>query len=420
MSMEAMLDQERLEVLALLEGPRRPRAGSTIGGRSPSPYTNMPRSPVRSMLDIGGDETPAPNTGPSSPNITAKQAGPNLAPVRSMLDIDSPQAAPARSMLDIDDPPVAASTKQVLSNPASPIEPNFRARQSGHPRSMSDAAAKPVEFGPRAAASRLGDPTANYQFSGIITNHAGLALPKRVSQGGKRASTASSMMAEIMRGNDVSTLALPGERGRHSVSGPTTRLSSKSKSPHGKQGLRNKSPQNNLLSGRHMSPAGRAVLNESQALDFQNAYRRLSDANLAFSGGSLSELSRHKRSIGSAGHGRLEKDYLDPDGEMLPDDSSDENAASSSEDEDNRGRKAARTFDTRRGSETGSKSPETTRQTLSLLAAAEAERMYLCQLSFINALTDSTNRNRSSEPTTQISVPLLTGGSGDHNHESVR
>jgi hypothetical protein len=249
---------------------------------------------------------------------------------------------------------------------------------------MSDAAAKPVDFGPRASASRAVDPTANYQFSGIITNHAGLALPKRVSQGGKRAPTASSVMAEVMRGNDVSTLSLPGERGRHSVAGPSTRLTSKSKSPGNKPSLRNKSPQNKLLSGRHLSPAGRAVLTESQPLDFQNAYRRLSDANLAFSGGSLSGLSRHKKTDATAGYGRLEKDYLGPDGEELPDDSSDENGGSSSEDEDNRGRKAARTFENRGsssgvvggGSDVGSKSPETTRQSLSLLAAAEAERTF--------------------------------------------
>lgn len=408
-------------MLALLEGSRRPRAGSMIGGRSPSPYTNTPRSPVRSMLDIG-DEAPAPSSTPSSPIVTAKKSGLSVAPVRSMLDIDSPQvAAPTRSMLDKSSPPVAAPAKHVLSNPASPVEPNFRARHGGHPRSMSDAAAKPVDFGPRAAASRFVDPTADYQFSGIITNHAGLALPKRVSQGGKRAQTATSMMAEVMRGSDVGTLALPGERGRHSVSGPTSRLSSKSKSPHAKQpGLRNKSPQNNLLSGRHLSPAGRAVLDEAQALDFHNAYRRLSDANLAFSGGSLSELSRRKRSVGSSDPGRLEKDYLGPDGEMLPDDSSDENAASSSEDEDNRGRKAARTSDTRGGSETGSKSPETTRQSLSLLAAAEAERMFIYLPFVTHSLADRVNRNRGSEPTTQIPIPVLIGGTGDHSYEPVR
>ncbi|OIW25050.1 hypothetical protein CONLIGDRAFT_583801 [Coniochaeta ligniaria NRRL 30616] len=372
MSMEAMLDEERREVLALLEGPRRPRAGSSIGGRSPSPYTSTPRSPVRSMLDIG-DNAPAPSIDPSSPDMTAKKIPPSLAPVRSMLDVDSPPAQPIRSMLDVDSPPGSSAVKQVLSNPSSPTETHFRARQASHPRSMSDAATKPVDFGPRASATRLVDPTADYQFSGIITNHTGLALPKRVSQGGKRAPlSASSMMAEVMRGNDVSTLALPGERGRHSIAGPATRLPNKSKSPHNK-GLRSKSPANNLLSGRHLSPAGRAVITENQPVDFQNAYRRLSDANLAFSGGSLSELTRRKKTDEPAGYGRLEKDYLSPDGDLLPDDSSDENGASSSEDEDDRGRKAARTFDSPGVSDAGSKSPATTRKSLSLLAAAEEE-----------------------------------------------
>ncbi|KAB5542887.1 hypothetical protein GE09DRAFT_969137 [Coniochaeta sp. 2T2.1] len=377
MSMEAMLDEERREVLALLEGgQRRPRAGSSVGGRSPSPYTNTPRSPVRSMLDIG-DNAPAPTTNPSSPTITAKKSPPSLAPVRSMLDVDSPP--PVRSMLDVDSPPGGSAMKQVLSNPSSLTETNFRTRQVSHPRSMSDAAAKPVDFGPRASTNRFVDPTSEYQFSGIITNYAGTAMPKRVSQGGKsqggkRAPTATSMMAEVMRGNDVSTLALPGERGRHSIPGSTSRLSNKSKSPHGKPGLRDKSPQNKLLSGRHLSPAGRSVLSEGQAVDFHNAYRRLSDANLAFSGGSLSELSRRKKSDEEAGYGRLEKDYLGPDGEVLPDDSSDDDGANSSEeDEDERGRKAARSFDGRGVSDTNSKSPETTRKSLSLLAAAEEE-----------------------------------------------
>lgn len=59
MSMEAMLDEERREVLALLEGTSnpRPKSLSALGARSSSPYTT-PRSPVRSMLDIG--EGPPP------------------------------------------------------------------------------------------------------------------------------------------------------------------------------------------------------------------------------------------------------------------------------------------------------------------------------------------------------------------------
>lgn len=54
MSMEAALEEERREVEALIAArnanPRPPSALSH--GRASSPFT--PRSPVRSMLDIGG------------------------------------------------------------------------------------------------------------------------------------------------------------------------------------------------------------------------------------------------------------------------------------------------------------------------------------------------------------------------------
>jgi len=287
MSMEAMLDEERREVLALLEGTNaRPRPPSNLEARSPSPYT--PRSPVRSMLDI--------------------------APVRSMLDIDSPPLQPVRSMLDVDTPLPAA--RQVFSTPSSPTDSHARTHAAGtaHPRSMSDTSNRPVDFGPRLGPAR-GDPTSEYQFSGIITNNAGQALPKRVTQGGKggkRTSTATAnAMAEIMRGND---LVLPGDRGRHhSTSGPSGRPGSKSKSPNNRPALRAQSPRAPLL-GRTMSPAGRAVLNDPEIVDYNNAYRRLSDAALARSGGSLSELGRRKSSNYMVGTGRLAKDYLGPDG----------------------------------------------------------------------------------------------------------
>ncbi|AEO59046.1 hypothetical protein MYCTH_2306961 [Thermothelomyces thermophilus ATCC 42464] len=337
MSMEAMLDEERKEVLALLEGSSssRPKASPSLDGRSPSPYT--PRSPVRSMLDI--------------------------APVRSMLDVDSPRPQQIRSMLDVDGPSSAA--KQVLSTPSSPTDSSARANAAagGHPRSMSDASLKPrpADFGPRLAPARP-DPTSEYQFSGIITNNVGQALPKRVTQGGKR----SSAMSEIMRGNDVPGLMLPGDRGRHlSASGPSMRLGSKSKSPTSRLGMRSHSPRGPLL--RNLSPAGRAVLNDPDITDYTNAYRRLSDAALARSGGSLSELGRRRSSNYTAGTGRLAKDYLGPDGELLVEDSSEDNGSSSGE-EGQRGRKTARP-------EATPKTEGTRREVKSLLAAAEEERI---------------------------------------------
>ncbi|KAK4230127.1 hypothetical protein QBC38DRAFT_55547 [Podospora fimiseda] len=345
MSMEAALDEERREILALLEptSGKAPKAAPRTmnSSRSSSPFT--PRSPVRSMLDI------AP-------------------PVRSMLDIDTPPTRPIRSMLDIDTPP---SAKQVLSTPSSPTDSSSRSvasSQNAHPRSMSDAGAKPADFGPRSSARK--DPTLDYQFSGIITNNTGQALPKRNTQGGKK----SSAMAEVMRGNDVTGLVLPGDRGRHSGSGPTFRKnnSNKSKSPNSRLGLRSHSPHNALM-GRPLSPAGRALL-DNKPIELNNAYRRLSDAVLARSGGSLGELGRRKKSDEASNNGRLAKDYLGPDGELLVEESSDDAGASSSE-EDERGRKAARGADLK--PKDASASPEAKRQAQSLLAAAEEERIHV-------------------------------------------
>ncbi|KAK1759702.1 hypothetical protein QBC47DRAFT_114438 [Echria macrotheca] len=367
MSMEAMLDEERREVLALLENSQ-PRPKDPGVGRSSSPFTT-PRSPVRSMLDIG-DDLQSPVASPASPTCpSTKKSTPRLAPVRSMLDVGGPPTPPpVRSMLDVGDSPPGA--KKVFSSPSSPIESTSRGGSGPHPRSMSDAASRPVEFGPRSSASRL-DPTSRYQFSDILTKNSGQILPKRVTQGGKRTATS---MAEVMRGNDPSGLVLPGDRGRHySVGGTSLRLKDKSKSPNSRS-LRSSSPANLLQQGRQMSPAGRAMLGDALDIDYNNAYRRLSDAALARSGGSLSELGRRKKSDDVAGTGRLTKDYLGPDGELLAEDSSEDNA-SSSEDEGERGRKAARSFGSATQKETGSGSPETTRTPRSLLAAAEEERL---------------------------------------------
>jgi len=184
-------------------------------------------------------------------------------------------------------------------------------------------------------------------------------------------------MAEVMRGSDISSLILPGDRGRHySAGGSSLRLNAKdkSKSPNNR-GLRSSSPAN-LLQGRQLSPGGRAILADPLDLDWHNAYRRLSDAALARSGGSLSELGQRKRSDTAAKTGRLAKDYLSPDGDLIVEDSSEDNV-SSSEDEGERGRKTARTFGkgNQPGASGGSNSPEATRTPKSLLAAAEEERL---------------------------------------------
>ncbi|GFP54609.1 uncharacterized protein C167.05 [Trichoderma asperellum] len=110
-------------------------------------------------------------------------------------------------------------------------------------------------------------------------------------------------------------------------------------------------------------PPGKALLKDGQVMDLNSAYRKLSDANLMHSSGSLAQLPMRKKER-EAGEGRLVKDYVGPDGEQL--DSSEEEEEDSSDDED-RGRSS--------GGETGASGLQPGgRQALSLLAAAEQER----------------------------------------------
>ncbi|KAF9876075.1 usp domain-containing protein [Colletotrichum karsti] len=351
MSMEAMLDEERRDVLALLEGNAARPSYSPVSARSPSPYTS-PRSPVRSMLDIGD------STAKKSPART------NVVPMRSMLDIDVPPA-PVRSMLDID---TSAPKQAASAGPSSPVE-----SRAPHPRTFSDSHSGPKpNFGPRAPINRL-DPT-DYQFSDIATNNIGQAMPKRNTQAGKK----PSAMADVMRGNEIPGIVLPGDRARHGsiASNPVPRNArsssrghnSKSKSPHGRFGMRSPSPN---VSGRFQQIPGTAVLDDGRVVDISTAYRKLSDANLAFSGGNLGELAMRKKSNAvDRNGGRLVKDYLSPDGEEIEESSDDENSYS---DEEQRGRKMAP-----RADDSASKSPageKGERKTLSLLAAAEEERI---------------------------------------------
>ncbi|CAN8097680.1 unnamed protein product [Discula destructiva] len=341
MSLEAAMEEERIEVEALIAA-RNNRSQSALSNvRSSSPFTA--RSPVRSMLDIG--PTPAKFT---------------QAPFRSMLDMDSPS-------------PTASSSKGVYSTPSSPILQSNQlahASNSSHPRHMSDASAQPVRFGPRATgAPRPHDPINQFKFGDIVTGHSA-AMPKRVFQGKKKdlQLQQQNAMSHIARGNEIPSLpAFPGDRGRHSVAGPSVRPGSQSRSPHARLGARAVSP-GNPIHGRPLSPAGRALLQDKvyPELDMKDAYRKLSDMNRLRAGGVLANTVGRKKSDDQPGGGRLVKDYWSPDGDELLDDSSDEEGNSSDE-EGERGRKADR------DSSDGGKIAG--RQIKSLLAAAEEERV---------------------------------------------
>lgn len=358
MSIDAMLDMERREVMALLENKPQPSSESPERTRrDASPYA-LPRSPVRSMLDID-EEVPAD---------VGRRGSVRQGPVRSMLDTDSPMPSPTLPTRA----PGGSNT-----TPNSPVQAHAQLAssrspsQSSHNRSMSDAAFRPADFGPRAANQR-NDPTAGYKFSNIH-NSQQQQMPLRAAQaGGNRSQTRSGSLGEALRGNDLNTLQLPGERGRNSSHGGSSR-GQKSKSPHNRLGSRSRSPAT-------FSPLlgpGKAYLNDGQMLDINNAYRRLSDANLAFSQGSLSQLPMKKTST-DPGEGRLIKDYLGPDGEHLG--SSEEDEPYSTDDEVRGRKKEPRSLNPGakgEGEDAKSQSDSAAkpgRKTLSLLAAAEEER----------------------------------------------
>ncbi|KAF8866712.1 hypothetical protein BDZ45DRAFT_700330 [Acephala macrosclerotiorum] len=364
MSLEAVLDEERRDVLALLQADSKAKAAAKaaeMSRRSSSPITN-PRSPVRSMLDIGDGPIRRTSAGNGSPSR-------QRAPIRSMLDISTPpplSLPPIRSMLDVtsNGNGKAHATASTKSAHTSPTEINHKAHiaNSQHPRSLSDAATRPPSsFGPRTSSGNLED---TYQFSGYLpSNPGGPVVPKRNTQGGKKSSLPSAM-AEVVRGGDLSVFG-SRDRGRnHSIATAGVGIGSKSKSPHNRFSLRSNSPAPG--SG---SESSNLVLDSGKVLDVNNAYRKLSDANLARSEGGLSTLAEksQRKRLGSKdgpSGARLEK----ADGDAY---SSDEDGSFT--DEDRRGRKKTVGKD---GDNTPSgmgraKGPRTAQ---SLLAAAEEER----------------------------------------------
>ncbi|EHL00007.1 hypothetical protein M7I_4089 [Glarea lozoyensis 74030] len=378
-SQQAVADEERKDVLAILEGKAqaqaqaqaqaaraRGSASSLSPGREPSPKLT-PRSPVRSMLDIAEDSTIRHGSIAGTNGGITRPTAPRHV-IRSMLDIDAP-APPAAISMSAHTSPTSANHRSYVSN------------GSQH-RSLSDAAAasRPADFGPRSNVleTKTTNPSTAYQFAGILpSNPGGPVVPKRNTQAGKKNSLPSAM-SEVVRGGDIGLFG-SRDRGRnHSIAG-TGISTAKSRSPHG---LRSGSP--------HTSAAGNDssnihLLENGETMDMNLAYRRLSDANLALSGGALSSLagksrSRNNSDANNAGNNRLQKDYLPIDGEEALADSSDDDATSS--DENRRGRKG---LEKARGSDTENKNttlgmgrakgPKPAPK--SQMAAAEEERMFV-------------------------------------------
>lgn len=406
----------------MLERSNEVAASSARGGRSDSPYSA--RSPVRSMLDIAEEELPSSNTTSPSNKPTAATQG----PVRSMLDVDAPPSPQlVRSMLDISGPvPDSPRRPGRSSTPSSPLippsEPTFRQQPSSglvpHPRSRSDAGVKFVE----PVRGSRNDPIANYQFSSILSHGSGAQSSVKWSSSRKSKRDSGGSLGEALRGPE-SGLQLPADRGR-SPFGGSRLFNNQSKSPQTQNrrwGSRSRSPATFSTPQLPQLPPGKAVLKDGQVVNLSNAYRKLSDANLIQSSGSLAQLPMRKKS-GEAGEGRLVKDYVGPDGEQL--DSSDEEEEESSDDEDRGRKKSPRSLIHDAGPNNGqpaatSSSQPGGRQALSLLAAAEQERKRTEEMASSNAssqkIADFVNRFTSGISTSSISVPLPVRGTRDQS-----
>lgn len=364
MSLETALDDERREVMNILEGRPSQRPPPASLNNSPFGQNGRTRSPapVRSMLDISG---PAP----AKPAPGASQA------IRSMLDTSS--VGPARSTQSI-----------MTSASAAPLS------SSALSRARLDAA----ESRPRATNDReTVDLNADYQFS-MLPSIPNQALPKRVTQGGRKQNI--SAMASIMQGQELGPLPRGRDRGRHNS---TAGVGASSKSPSSRLLHRSESPGTGTL----MQTPGKFITETGKVIDMNNAYRRLSDAALLKSGGELSTLPANSASsrirlatgetLSPSGEVRLQKDYYEnEDEEDALESSDDELQTGSSADEawgqsGTRGRKRSRR---RKGLDEGDSNADDSegdvtsikegsvgmgragrpRKAKSLLAAAEEER----------------------------------------------
>ncbi|MCJ1314490.1 hypothetical protein MMC25_008172 [Agyrium rufum] len=383
MSLEAALDEERREIMELLEG-RSSQSAATAGGEikratSPAPV-------VRSMLDF--DSPAAPRHGSiagTTVGVTSLlPSGPGN--VRSMLDT---QAAPPSPNF----PPLAQSSSE--------------SGTSSLHRAASDAASTGR---PRAGSIKGRNIHEDYQF-GMTPTVTGQALPKRVSQGGKK----QNSMASILQGQELTPPPrIRDSRGRHNSTAGI--LGGKSKSPSSRLHNRSQSPGTmlNTNSFNPMPSPGKFVTDGGKVIDMSSAYRRLSDANLLKSGGNLARLATQDasararlgsgESLSPSGEVRMQKDYyIDDENSEGAVESSDEDRTS---DEDAwgtpgvRGRRRRRkggdaeadddAGDGVRSGPLGMGNAAGPRTSRSLMAAAEEERVQVSSAYKVKSLLEPT------------------------------
>ncbi|KAL0256249.1 hypothetical protein SLS55_008641 [Diplodia seriata] len=258
---------------------------------------------------------------------------------------------PVKSMLDIGDKHTA---KFLL--PSDQEKEEKRKKREEELRAWGAArASSPQTSGARARSPLASDPEDSYQFNMLPSIDS--RVPKRVTQGGKKGKQRA--MATVFGTGNSS-----GRRNSTGIMGK-----SKSKSPAAR--LRTDSPGRMYRNSNFMVDPSKYVTESGRAIDMNSAYRRLSDAALLRSGGSLAALPYRKGSDPTRGETsipgggvRLEKDYYaDDDDDAI--ESSDEDDSDLDSGDEGRGRRRRRSSNNTDIKEGLPKS---------LLAAAEEDR----------------------------------------------
>lgn len=303
MSLESALEEERLEILKLLEGPSRASGYQHASGAYSTP--SSPRQQYTSVLPPHHSRTSSPIRGPS---------------ISSLIDMADPP--PPRAPTTITWSPTV--TQNVNGRHRSESGPSL----NGPPKLLKDRDKQTNSLTPNDA----------YNFS--MTPSVAPPIPRKP------------------RSRDPSAApSARGSIGRRSISPNTGELLRE-------EILRSASPRSSV--GRLSSPSRqnpRTAMDNELKIDLGHAYARLNDQALASSGGILGQLPERKPLTGSdgehirAGTGesltseggvRLQKDY-DLEGERAAEDSSEEESSSlgsspGSEEEDKveRGRPGSR------------------------------------------------------------------------------
>ncbi|KAI9934996.1 hypothetical protein ASPWEDRAFT_175715 [Aspergillus wentii DTO 134E9] len=375
LGLEAALEQERLEILGLLNHSRRQSSGTTQRHRQSATVT----APVRSLLDVSPGALP-----PRHGSIAGIGVG-----------VTPPSPRESGSGARVWNEP--ASSPLRLSSSAT--SSTFHGDSEGPPRRSSDGtdqmSQERKKLVDKTNAKSGVNPHSGYQFDMSSTpNVSDHGSSKRAAQPQEKppskAVQSKSAMASVMSGIDL-RVGLPSfARGRDSGRRSSTRGTSLDRFPS--RFGRSSSPKNRLLNNGNsnnnslnLSKPGTLVTDKGKVIDMDNAYKHLSDAALANSTGSLASLPKPaSRRTSSEGDGlpaqspadeRLEKDMYDSENNPI-DTSEDENEETSSSDDEassgtetRRGRKIS--FDIIQPQETESSEKS---EPQSQLAAAEEER----------------------------------------------